>query len=116
MMLSLLGAPAWNRNAQSDTAAGLEKPDTAIVATLPSPHEPTAFPIARVGFAGIMKGVERIVSTVFTPLPKGPPTVIASRASAARAGHAARSPIVPAAVYSPVPSVEQTAPYWDYLT
>lgn len=114
MLVASYAASQWDRNSQADTAARLERPDTAMIQRLDPGGPPPVFTFPRMGFQGIRKELGRIVSTMMPGVPSGPPMVIARR-EGSYAGRPAVAKIKPASQLVAVVGVEQTAPYWDYL-
>lgn len=114
--LSAAAAPAWERNTQSDTAAGLESPPIGtVIVGLPPGREPSTAGPARVGFAGLRQSLDRFVGTFMVPLPRLPSKVIASRPATRRSGGPAVSPIRAAVVAVPLVGVENTAPWYEHM-
>lgn len=114
MLVATYGASQWDRNTQADAEAGLQAPDPKVVQRLDAGGPPPTFTFPRVGFQGIRKELQRIVSAVMPGVPSGPPVMIARRESS-YSGRPAVAKIKPAAQLVPVVGIEQTAPYWEYL-
>jgi hypothetical protein len=116
VIAALQAAPTWDRNTQSDTAAGLEANEPGrVVQQLDRGRTPDTAGPARVGFQGIRKELERIVSTWSPGVPRTPAKVIAHRSRPNPAGRPAVQPIRAAVVPVALVSNEQTAPWYELL-